>query len=97
MDHASLPSWMRRTPACCAPRPLINGEWVEGRQLRPWTDPPPGEALAEVPNLGRLEAEAAIAAAANAWPTWKRQTAKGAPPCWCAGSNRCSSTPTIWP
>ena len=39
-------------------------------------DPATGQLLANVANLGPQDAQAAIAAANAAWPTWKQKTAK---------------------
>ncbi|MFG6465540.1 NAD-dependent succinate-semialdehyde dehydrogenase [Roseateles sp. BYS87W] len=66
LDDASL----LRTQA------LINGEWVTGATSFPVTNPATGQELAQVPNLGRPEADAAIAAAANALPAWRAKPAK---------------------
>ena len=55
---------------------LINGEWVGGAASFAVTDPATGQTLADVPNLGRTEAEAAIAAAANALAAWRAKPAK---------------------
>jgi succinate-semialdehyde dehydrogenase/glutarate-semialdehyde dehydrogenase len=55
---------------------LINGEWVAGDSRFAVTDPATGLVLAEVANLGAAQAEAAIAAAARAWPLWRAKTAK---------------------
>ncbi len=55
---------------------LINGEWVSGATQFAVTDPATGALLAHVANLGAAEAEAAIAAAHNAWGPWRSKTAK---------------------
>ncbi len=55
---------------------LINGEWVAGQSQFAVTDPATGAHLADVANLGAIEAEAAIAAANNAWGPWRSKTAK---------------------
>ncbi|MBV8034862.1 NAD-dependent succinate-semialdehyde dehydrogenase [Roseateles sp.] len=55
---------------------LINGEWVAGTASFAVTDPATGQELAQVPNLGRADTEAAIAAAANALNAWKAKPAK---------------------
>jgi succinate-semialdehyde dehydrogenase/glutarate-semialdehyde dehydrogenase len=55
---------------------LINGEWVTGQAQFAVTDPATGAHLADVANLGAIEAEAAIAAANNAWGPWRSKTAK---------------------
>jgi succinate-semialdehyde dehydrogenase/glutarate-semialdehyde dehydrogenase len=75
MDHAALLSTLE-DPSLLRNLALINGEWVGGPALFAVTDPATGEHLAEVPNLGRAEAETAIAAANNAWPAWRSKTAK---------------------
>lgn len=55
---------------------LINGVWVKGTRRFPVVDPATGQKLAEVPNLGAEEAEAAVRAADAAWPAWRTRTAK---------------------
>ncbi|MFH7044602.1 NAD-dependent succinate-semialdehyde dehydrogenase [Paucibacter sp. JuS9] len=68
LDDASL----LRTQA------LIGGEWVSGSSGArfPVHDPATGALLAEVANLGAVDAEAAVAAANNAWPAWRAKPAK---------------------
>ena len=55
---------------------LIDGEWVASAARFAVDDPATGERLADVANLGAAEADAAIAAAARAWPAWRSLTAK---------------------
>ncbi len=58
---------------------LINGAWVAGHagQARfAVTDPATGLELAQVANLGPIDAAAAISAAEKAWPAWRAKTAK---------------------
>jgi succinate-semialdehyde dehydrogenase/glutarate-semialdehyde dehydrogenase len=55
---------------------LINGEWVAGASSFAVIDPATGRELAQVPNLGRADADAAIAAAANALNAWRSKPAK---------------------
>ncbi|TRZ66026.1 MAG: NAD-dependent succinate-semialdehyde dehydrogenase [Comamonadaceae bacterium] len=55
---------------------LINGHWVKGASRFDILDPATGHKLADVANLGPKDAEAAIAAANAAWPSWKAKTAK---------------------
>jgi succinate-semialdehyde dehydrogenase/glutarate-semialdehyde dehydrogenase len=55
---------------------LINGQWVAGSTRFDVTDPATGQKLADVANLGPVDAEAAIAAANAAWPAWRSKTAK---------------------
>jgi succinate-semialdehyde dehydrogenase/glutarate-semialdehyde dehydrogenase len=65
-----------RDPSLLKTQALINGEWVNGVERFDVTDPATGLKLADVPNLGRADAAAAIAAANAAWPAWKAKTAK---------------------
>src|ERR1700761_5999354 len=55
---------------------LVGGEWVAGSARFDIVDPATGLKLADVPNLGAAEAEAAITAADKAWPAWRGKTAK---------------------
>jgi succinate-semialdehyde dehydrogenase / glutarate-semialdehyde dehydrogenase len=58
---------------------LINGEWTAGaagNKRFAVTDPATGLVLAEVANLGAVDAAAAISAAEKAWPAWRAKTAK---------------------
>jgi succinate-semialdehyde dehydrogenase / glutarate-semialdehyde dehydrogenase len=55
---------------------LINGEWVGGAPRFAVHDPATGLELAQVANLGPVDAAAAIAAAHKAWPAWRAKTAK---------------------
>jgi len=55
---------------------LINGEWVGGSARFAVTDPATGAELAQVANLGPVDAAAAISAANKAWPAWRAKTAK---------------------
>lgn len=55
----------------------VAGRWIEaGADSIPVRNPATGETIAHVPRLGRAEAAAAIAAAAEAMPAWAGQTAK---------------------
>lgn len=56
----------------------INGRWCEAdsRQTFPVTNPATGEHLASVADMGLVETQRAIAAAAEAQPLWERKTAK---------------------
>ena len=58
---------------------LINGEWTSGQTggaRFAVTDPATGQVLAQVANLGAVDAAAAISAAEKAWPLWRAKTAK---------------------
>ncbi|MEO6276929.1 NAD-dependent succinate-semialdehyde dehydrogenase [Roseateles sp.] len=63
-------------PGLLRTQALINGEWVGGPATFAVTDPATGRELAQVPNLGRAEAQEAIAAAANALTAWRAKPAK---------------------
>jgi succinate-semialdehyde dehydrogenase/glutarate-semialdehyde dehydrogenase len=55
---------------------LINGAWVGSHARFAVTDPATGLELAQVANLGPVDAAAAISAAEKAWPAWRAKTAK---------------------
>jgi succinate-semialdehyde dehydrogenase / glutarate-semialdehyde dehydrogenase len=55
---------------------LIGGEWVDGNDKFPVTNPANGEIIAHVPNLGAAETRRAIDAAEAAFPAWAAKTAK---------------------
>jgi len=63
-------------PGLLRTQALINGEWVAGATTFPVADPATGRELAQVPNLGRADTDAAIAAAANALNAWRSKPAK---------------------
>jgi succinate-semialdehyde dehydrogenase/glutarate-semialdehyde dehydrogenase len=56
----------------------INGEWreAENKATFPVTNPATGEVLGHVPKMGAAETRRAINAANEAWPAWRRKTAK---------------------
>ncbi len=56
----------------------IDGAWRAAQSAArfPVSNPADGLKLADVANCGRAEADAAIEAAARAWPEWRRKTAK---------------------
>ena len=54
----------------------VDGAWVEGRGVIEVDNPASGEVIGTVPKLGRSETQQAIAAAARAFPAWRRKTAK---------------------
>ena len=55
----------------------INGTWTESDsgQTLSVTNPATGEILAEVPDCNARDTKRAIAAAADAWPSWRSKTA----------------------
>jgi succinate-semialdehyde dehydrogenase/glutarate-semialdehyde dehydrogenase len=56
----------------------IDGRWCDADQGKsfPVTNPATGESLAQVPDMGAAETQRAIGAAKEAWPEWRRKTAK---------------------
>jgi succinate-semialdehyde dehydrogenase/glutarate-semialdehyde dehydrogenase len=76
MDIKSSPLATLADPSLLKTDGLINGQWVAGGGRFAVTDPATGLTLAEVANLGRAEARAAIAAAEKAFGMWRRKTAK---------------------
>ncbi|WP_457422481.1 NAD-dependent succinate-semialdehyde dehydrogenase [Roseateles sp. P5_E7] len=73
---ANSPLDALENPGLLRTQALINGEWVGGAATFAVTDPATGRELAQVPNLGRAEAQEAIAAAANALAAWRAKPAK---------------------
>ncbi|RTL44002.1 MAG: NAD-dependent succinate-semialdehyde dehydrogenase [Burkholderiales bacterium] len=73
---ANSPLLALENPGLLRTQALINGEWLNGSTQFAVNDPATGTELARVPNLGRTEAEAAIAAAANALVAWRAKPAK---------------------
>lgn len=57
---------------------FINGKWVgaAGNADFPVTNPATGKELGRVPNMGAAETEAAVEAAAAAFPAWRKLLAK---------------------
>ncbi len=57
---------------------FINGQWVKGSQDHTFAvnDPATNEIIAQVANLGTVEAQLAIDAAAKALPAWRSKTGK---------------------
>ncbi|MDR2549114.1 MAG: NAD-dependent succinate-semialdehyde dehydrogenase [Desulfobulbus sp.] len=65
-------------PTLLKNRGYINGSWIAAsdRKVFPVTNPATAALIAEVADMGTVEAEAAIAAANAAWPAWRSLTAK---------------------
>ena len=79
MDMKTSPLATLADPGLLKTDALINGAWTSGQANHPRftvTDPATGLALAEVANLGAIDAAAAISAAEKAWPAWRAKTAK---------------------
>jgi succinate-semialdehyde dehydrogenase/glutarate-semialdehyde dehydrogenase len=83
MDMKASPLALLRDPSIHRTDALIDGQWIAS-SLEPGTacgrfdvkDPSTGMKIADVPDLGPREAEAAIAAANAAWPAWRAKTGK---------------------
>ncbi len=79
MDTKTSPLAALKDPSLLKLDGLINGAWTPGQanQTRfAVIDPATGLALAQVANLGAVDAAAAIAAADKAWPAWRARPAK---------------------
>jgi len=76
MDTRTSPLATLNDPSLLKTDGLINGTWVAGSARFAVHDPATGQELAQVANLGPADAEAAIAAANQAWPAWRAKTAK---------------------
>jgi succinate-semialdehyde dehydrogenase/glutarate-semialdehyde dehydrogenase len=76
MDMKTSPLALLNDPSLLKTDGLIDGQWVSGPSRFEVLDPATGLKLADVANLGPLEAEQAIAAANAAWPAWRGKTAK---------------------
>ena len=78
MDMKTSPLAALADPTLLRTDGLINGAWVAG-QVGPSrfavNDPATGLELAQVANLGAVDAAAAISAAEKAWPAWRAKTA----------------------
>jgi len=76
MTATTNPLALLQDPQLLKTSALINGEWMNSSTKFDVCDPATGEKLADVPNLGRDSAAAAIAAAYAAWPAWRAKSSK---------------------
>ena len=79
MDTRTSPLSTLNDPGLLKTDGLVNGTWVGAQNGQPRfavTDPATGLELAQVANLGAIDAAAAISAANHAWPAWRAKTAK---------------------
>ncbi|MFG6158009.1 NAD-dependent succinate-semialdehyde dehydrogenase [Halomonas sp. 1390] len=67
---------MSAHPELLIDKAFVAGQWRDGERRFAVTNPATGERLAEVPDLSGEQAREAVAAAADAWPAWRRKTAK---------------------
>jgi succinate-semialdehyde dehydrogenase/glutarate-semialdehyde dehydrogenase len=79
MDTRTSPLAQLADPGLLKTDGLINGAWVQaqnGQARFAVTDPATGLELAQVANLGAIDAAAALSAAEKAWGPWRAKTAK---------------------
>ena len=79
MDMKTSPLSSLNDPGLLKTDALIDGVWTAGQAGSARfavTDPATGRELAQVANLGPIDAAAAISAAEKAWPAWRAKTAK---------------------
>ncbi len=79
MDMKTSPLATLADPGLLKTDALINGAWTAGQSGNTRfavIDPATGLTLAQVANLGAIDAAAAISAAEKAWPAWRAKTAK---------------------
>jgi succinate-semialdehyde dehydrogenase / glutarate-semialdehyde dehydrogenase len=78
MDMKTSPLATLADPSLLKTEALVGGAWVPSQANARFavTDPATGLELAQVANLGAVDAAAAISAAEKAWPLWRAKTAK---------------------
>ena len=79
MDTRTTPLSLLKDPSLLKTEGLINGAWVSaqnGQARFAVTDPATGLELAQVADLGAVDAAAALSAAEKAWGPWRSKTAK---------------------
>ena len=76
MDMKTSPLALLKDPTLLKTDGLVNGQWIAGSSRFDVHYPATGQKLADVANLQAQDAEAAIAAANAAWPTWRAKTGK---------------------
>jgi succinate-semialdehyde dehydrogenase / glutarate-semialdehyde dehydrogenase len=79
MNAKSSPLALLADPTLLKTDALINGAWLAAQNEAARfavTDPATGDVLAQVANLGAVDAAAAITAAEKALPAWRAKTAK---------------------
>ncbi|MET3917510.1 succinate-semialdehyde dehydrogenase/glutarate-semialdehyde dehydrogenase [Variovorax sp. OAS795] len=76
MNTKTSPLALLNDPTLLKTDALIAGEWVEGASRFDVNDPATGQKLADVANLSRADAAAAIAAAHKALAAWRGKTGK---------------------
>ncbi len=65
-----------KNPQLWQTKAYINGQWVEGKSTIDVINPATGEVIANIPNMGREEADQAVTAAYAAQKSWANKSAK---------------------
>ncbi|MFC3107722.1 NADP-dependent succinate-semialdehyde dehydrogenase [Undibacterium arcticum] len=67
-----------KDPTLLRQQAYINGQWCDADNgaTFPVTNPATGDQLGTIPHMGAAETSRAIAAANDAWPAWRKKTAK---------------------
>jgi succinate-semialdehyde dehydrogenase/glutarate-semialdehyde dehydrogenase len=76
MDTKTSPIALLNDPSLLRTHSLVDGEWIGGTSRFDVNDPATGRKLADVANLTRADAAAAIAAADRALAAWRGKTGK---------------------
>lgn len=76
MDMKTSPLGLLKDPSLLKTDALVDGEWLAGAGRFDVNDPATGLKLADVANLTRKDAAAAVAAANKALPGWRGKTGK---------------------
>ena len=84
MQQAVKPMPALNDPTLLRHLAYIDGAWVDGAGRFDVLNPADGSIVGSVPNLGAAEAQAAIDAAAAAFPAWSARTGKERAPPSCA-------------
>src|SRR6516225_1328935 len=76
MDTKTSPIALLNDPSLLRTHSLVDGEWIGGTSRFDVNDPATGRKLADVANLTRADAAAAVAAADRALAAWRGKTGK---------------------
>lgn len=76
MPATASPLAQLKEPGLLRTDAYVNGQWLPGARRFDVHDPATGHKLADVADLGAGDMQAAIDAAASAWPAWRAHTAK---------------------
>ncbi|MDO5086922.1 MAG: NAD-dependent succinate-semialdehyde dehydrogenase [Comamonadaceae bacterium] len=76
MPATASPLDQLKDPGLLKTDAYVNGQWLPGSRRFDVHDPATGHKLADVADLASSDMQAAIDAAASAWPAWRERTAK---------------------